>query len=79
MQRTKVEKYIYEICQKTESGYVPVAKVESEKELKNKKAQAPYLEGYENCIMILSDTECATYEMDDDFYFANAKRLEPEA
>ena len=79
MQRIKVEKYIYEICQKTESGYVPVAKGESENALKNKKAQAPYLEGYENCIMILSDTECATYEMDDEFYFANAKRLEPEA
>lgn len=37
MQRTKVEKYIYEICQKTENGYVPVATVESDHELKTKK------------------------------------------
>ena len=74
MQRTKVEKWIYNICQKTDNGFVPVAEITSDTEIKTKAKQKEILAHYTDCVLILVGTETATYEMSDEDFFAHATR-----
>lgn len=74
MQRTKVEKWIYNICKKTDAGFVPVAEIASDEEIKTKAKQKEVLTDYPDCVLILVDTETATYEMSDEDFFAHATR-----
>lgn len=74
MQRTKVEKWIYNICKKTDAGFVPVAEIASDEEIKTKAKQKEVLTDYPDCVLILVDTETATYEMSDEEFFAHATR-----
>lgn len=74
MQRTKVEKWIYNICQKTENGFVPVAEIVSDTEIKTKAKQKEVLADYPDRVLILVNTETATYEMSDEDFFTHATR-----
>lgn len=74
MQRTKVEKWIYNICKKTDAGFVPVAEITSDEEIKTKAKQKEVLSDYPDCVLILVGTETATYEMSDEDFFAHATR-----
>ena len=74
MQRTRVEKWIYNICKKTDNGFVPVAEIASDEEIKTKAKQKEVLADYPDCVLILVNTETATYEMSDDDFFAHATR-----
>ena len=74
MQRTRVEKWIYNICQKSDNGFVPVAEITSDTEIKTKAKQKEILAHYTDCVLILVGTETATYEMSDDDFFAHATR-----
>ena len=74
MHRTKVEKWIYNICEKTDAGFVPVAEITSDEEIKTKAKQKEILAHYKDCVLILVGTETATYEMSDEDFFAHATR-----
>lgn len=74
MQRTKVEKWIYNICKKNDNGFVPVAEITSDTEIKTKAKQKEVLSDYPDCVLILVNTETATYEMSDEDFFAHATR-----
>lgn len=74
MQRTKVEKWIYNICKKIDDGFVPVAEITSDTEIKTKAKQKEVLSEYPDCVLILVNTETATYEMSDEEFFAHATR-----
>ena len=74
MQRTKVEKWIYNICEKTDAGFVPVAEITSDTEIKTKAKQKEVLADYTDSVLILVGTETATYEMSDEDFFAHATR-----
>lgn len=75
MTRTKIEKFIYSVLDK--QTMTVIGSIESVEELKSMKAKTAALTaaGYgENTVAVLTDTECGVYEMDDDFFFANATR-----
>lgn len=75
MRRTKIEKFIYSVLDKQRKQVI--GSIESAEELKSMKAKTAALTaaGYgENTVAVLTDTECGVYEMDDDFFFANATR-----
>ena len=75
MTRTKIEKFIYSVLDKQSKQVI--GSLESTEELKSMKAKTAALSaaGYgENTVSVLTDTECGVYEMDDDFFFANATR-----
>lgn len=75
MTRTKIEKFIYSVFDKQRKQVI--GSIESAEELKSMKAKTAALKaaGYgENTVVVLTDTECGVYEMDDDFFFANATR-----
>ena len=79
MQRTKVEKYIYKVCTKIQSGdfiterdYESPVKVTSQKEQKRVLAEL----GYPGSMLVLVDTETACYEMPDDEFFAHAVKVQ---
>lgn len=75
MTRTKIEKFIYSVLDKQSKQVI--GSIESTEELKTMKAKTAALTaaGYgENTVAVLTDTECGVYEMDDDFFFANATR-----
>lgn len=74
MQRTRVEKWIYNICQKSVNGFVPVAEIVSDTEIKTKAKQKEVLADYSDSVLILVNTETATYEMSDEDFFAHATR-----
>lgn len=74
MQRTRVEKWIYNICQKSVNGFVPVAEITSDTEIKTKAKQKEVLADYTDSVLILVGTETATYEMSDKDFFAHATR-----
>lgn len=74
MQRTRVEKWIYNICQKSVNGFVPVAEIVSDTEIKTKAKQKEVLADYTDSVLILIGTETATYEMSDEYFFAHATR-----
>ena len=74
MQRTRVEKWIYNICQNSDNGFVPVAEITSDTEIKTKAKQKEILAHYTDCVLILVGTETATYEMSDEEFFAHATR-----
>lgn len=75
MTRTKIEKFIYSVLDKQSKQVI--GSIESAEELKTMKAKTAALTaaGYgENTVVVLTDTECGVYEMDDAFFFANATR-----
>ena len=79
MQRTKVEKYIYKVCTKTQSGnfiterdYESPVKIATLKDHKRVLAEL----GYPGSVLVLVDTETACYEMPDDEFFAHAKKIQ---
>ena len=75
MTKTKIEKFIYSVLDKQSKQVI--GSIESTEELKSMKVKTAALTaaGYgENTVAVLTDTECAVYEMDDDFFFANATR-----
>lgn len=75
MTRTKIEKFIYSVLDKQSKQVI--GSIESTVELKTMKAKTAALTaaGYgDNTVAVLTDTECGVYEMDDDFFFANATR-----
>lgn len=76
MTRTKIEKFIYSVLDKQSKQVI--GSIESAKELKSMKAKNAALTaaGYgDNICVVLTDTECGVYEMDDEFFFANATRI----
>lgn len=79
MQRTKVEKYIYSVIQKAADGnFKNLGEIESVKQIKSKKEASETLaaSGYPvDAQLVLTDTETACYEMEDEFFFANAKKV----
>lgn len=78
MRRTRVEKYIYDVVMFTEDGsYKAIDNVEFDHEVKTVKEFKAILANYdENAKLILVDTVTATYEMDDDYFYANATKVE---
>ena len=74
MQRTRVEKWIYNICEKSVNGFVPVAEIVTDEEIKTKAKQKEVLADYKDAVLILVGTETATYEMSDEEFFAHATR-----
>ena len=74
MQRTRVEKWIYNICEKSVNGFVPVAEIVTDEEIKTKATQKEVLADYLDAVLILVGTETATYEMSDEEFFAHATR-----
>lgn len=75
MTRTKIEKFIYSVLDKQSKQVI--GSIESAEELKSMKAKVAALTaaGYGGkTVAVLTDTECGVYEMDDDFFFANATR-----
>lgn len=75
MKRSKVEKYVYAVCQKTDSGFTPIDTISFDHAVKTKKKEvlSKYPEG---SVLILNDTEVGVYEMDDDYFFANATKIQ---
>lgn len=77
MQKSKVEKYVYTVCQKTDSGFTTIDTISFDHAVKRKKETKEVLSNYpEGSVLILNDTEVGVYEMDDDYFFANATKIQ---
>lgn len=77
MRRSKVEKYVYTVCQKTDSGFIPIDTISFEHAVVTKKETKEVLSNYpEDSVLILNDTVVGVYEMDDDYFFANATKIQ---
>lgn len=77
MVRTKIEKFIYYVIDKNTKQVIGF--FENAEELKTQKAKAAALTaaGFpEDFICVLTDTVSARYEMPDEQFFAEAKRLD---
>lgn len=77
MVRTKIEKFIYSVIDRNTKQVIGF--FESTVELKSQKVKAKALTsaGYaENSVCALIDTVSARYEMPDEQFFAEAKRLD---
>lgn len=77
MVRTKIEKFIYSVIDRNTKQVIGF--FESTVELKSQKAKVNVLtsEGYaEDTVCALTDTVSARYEMPDEQFFAEAKRLD---
>ena len=77
MVRTKIETYIYSVIDRNTKQVI--GSFESTEELKSQKAKGNALTsaGYaENSVCVLTDTVSARYEMPDEQFFAEAKRLD---
>lgn len=77
MVRTKIEKFIYSVIDRNTKQVIGF--FESTVELKSQKAKVNALTsaGYaEDSVCVLTDTESARYEMKDEQFFAEAKRLD---
>ena len=77
MQRTKIEKYTYAVLAKEDLAEIGF--LDSIKELKSKKTQNDFLRennyDYEKTLLVLVDTETATYYMDDEKFFELAEKV----
>lgn len=76
MVRTKIEKFIYSVIDRNTKQVI--GSFENTKELKSQKAKtaAVAAAGFpENSICVLTDTVYARYEMSDEQFFSEAKRL----
>lgn len=77
MVRTKIEKFIYSVIDRNTKQVI--GSFESTEELKSQKAKisAIIAAGFtEDCVCVLTDTVSARYEMSDEQFFAEAKRLD---
>ena len=77
MVRTKIEKYIYSVIHRVTKQVI--GSFESTEELKSQKAKtaAVTAEGFpEDSVCVLTDTVSARYEMPDEKFFAEAKRID---
>lgn len=77
MVRTKIEKFVYSVIDRNTKQVV--CSFENTEELKSKKAKtaAVAAAGFpEDFICVLTDTVSARYEMPDEQFFAEAKRLD---
>lgn len=77
MVRTKIEKFVYSVIDRNTKQVID--SFESTEELKSQKAKtaAVTAAGFpENFICVLTDTVSARYEMSDEQFFAEAKRLD---
>lgn len=77
MVRTKIEKFVYSVIDRNTKQVI--GSFESTEELKLQKAKtaAVVAAGYpEDFICVLTDTVSARYEMADEQFFAEAKRLD---
>lgn len=77
MVRTKIEKFIYSVIDRNTKQVI--GSFENTEELKTQKAKtaAVAAAGFpEDFICVLTDTVSASYEMPDEQFFAEAKRLD---
>lgn len=76
MTRTKIEKYIFSVLAKDEMKVVGTFETTTELRSMKEKKEAMTAAGYDagKNICVLTDTVCGVYEMDNDFFFANATR-----
>lgn len=77
MVKTKIEKYIYSVIDRNTKQVI--GSFENTEELKSQKAKTAAIAaaGFpEDFICVLTDTESARYEMPDEQFFAEAKRLD---
>ena len=77
MVRTKIEKYIYSVIHRVTKQVI--GSFESTEELKSQKAKtdAVTAEGFpEDSVCVLTDTVSARYEMPDEQFFAEAKKID---
>lgn len=77
MVRTKIEKFIYSVIDRNTKQVI--GSFENTEELKSQKAKtaAVAAAGFpKDCICALTDTVSARYEMPDEQFFAEAKRLD---
>ena len=77
MVRTKIEKFIYSVIDRNTKQVI--GSFEDTEELKSQKAKtaAVIATGFpEDSICVLTDTVSARYEMPDEQFFAEAKRLD---
>lgn len=77
MVKTKIEKFVYSVIDR--NAKQAIGSFENTKELKSQKAKtaAVAAAGFpENSICVLTDTVSARYEMPDEQFFAEAKRLD---
>lgn len=77
MVRTKIEKFIYSVIDRDAKQVI--GSFENTEELKSQKAKAAAVAaaGFpEDCICVLTDTVSVRYEMPDEQFFAEAKRLD---
>lgn len=73
MVRTKIEKFVYSVIDRNTKQVI--GSFESTEELKSQEAKTAA--GFpEDCICVLTDTVSARYEMPDEQFFAEAKRLD---
>lgn len=73
MIRTKIEKFVYSVIDRNTKQVI--GSFEHTEELKSPKAKTAA--GFpEDCICVLTDTVSARYEMPDEQFFAEAKRLD---
>lgn len=77
MVRTKIENFIYSVIDRNKKNVI--GSFSDTKELKSQKAKTAALAaaGFpEDSICVLTDTVSARYEMPDEQFFAEAKRLD---
>ena len=77
MVRTKIEKYIYSVIHRATKQVI--GSFESTEELKSQKAKtaAVTAEAFpEDSVCVLTDTVSARYEMPDEQFFAEAKKID---
>ena len=77
MVRTKIEKYIYSVIHRVTKQVI--GSFESTEELKIQKAKtaAVTAEGFpEDSVCVLTDTFSSRYEMPDEQFFAEAKKID---
>lgn len=73
MVRTKIEKFVYSVIDRNTKQVI--GSFENTEELKSQKAKTAA--GFpEDFICVLTDTVSARYEMPDEQFFAEAKRLD---
>lgn len=80
MVRTKIEKFIYSVIDRNTK--MVIGSFENTEELKSKKAKnaAVTTAGFpEGSICVLTDTVSARYDLSDEQFFAEAKRLDDES
>lgn len=77
MVRTKIEKFIYSVIDRNTKQVIGSFDITEELNSKKAKTAAVVAAGFpEESICVLTDTVSARYEMPDEQFFAEAKRLD---